>query len=139
MVVPMLDERPHFVAVKAAIGGVDALLGAATYDYGQVPGEDGNVGTVPESFVLLQFERMFVEPAQGSRMTSRTGWRLSVRGVGTTVNNARLALFQVATALDSVRLVINGKTSTPLQHDGSDAPRADDGLFSGVSSWTYCL
>jgi hypothetical protein len=52
----LVDQRVHAVAVKAALN--TALTGdAAAYDYDEVPGTNGNAGTLPNIYVALSVER----------------------------------------------------------------------------------
>lgn len=139
MSAPVLDIRAHFDAIKATIAAVNAQLGEDTYDFGEVPGLDGNDGNVPRIHALLQVERMYVPSAHTARRATRSGWRASVRYVGTTVDEAGWALKHISTALDSKRLVVEDFTSTPLQHDVTDAIARDGGLRSGLTAWTYTL
>lgn len=139
MTAPVLDERAHFAAIQAAIAAANTQLGADTYDYGEVPGEDGNEGTIPRIFVLLQVERRYLETLHSTRHSTRSSWRIAVRYVGRTVDEARWAGKHVSAALDAAVLDVEGFSSTPVQHEQTNAVTADDGLFSGLSVWTYTL
>lgn len=136
---PVLDERPHFEAIKARIAATNVALGADTYDFGEVPGEDGNPGTIPRIFVLLQVERRYMQNTRGVREATRSGWRVSIRYVGATSNEAKWAGKQVSTAMEAARLDVEGFESTPVEHESTEAVRPDDGMFSGLSAWTYAL
>jgi hypothetical protein len=131
-----LDERAHRDVIAPLL---TATLGAnRVCDYGGVPGADNNPGTVPDLFALPAFERRYVEPYHAGRAT-RSGWRLTVRYVGRTVDEARWAALKVATALNEVRVTIGGIESTPITHESTQAIAPDDGRFSGWSVWTYAL
>jgi hypothetical protein len=131
-----LDERAHRDVIAPLL---TATLGAnRVYDYGRVPGANNNSGTVPDIFALLGFERRYVEPYHAGRAT-RSGWRLTVRYVGRTVDEARWAALKVATALNEVRVTIGGIESTPITHESTQAIAPDDGRFSGWSAWIYAL
>jgi hypothetical protein len=140
---PAVDEREHSAVVIAAIQAAFTALNPAwtetVFDFGSVPGQDQNEGTVPDLFVALQVERRFVTPTRMVTLPSRTGWRIAARYVGRTVNNARLAALAVATALDGQRLVVAGSTSTPVLLENTTSIQPDDGMFSGSSQWTYSL
>lgn len=139
----VLDERKHVAAIKtvleAALGNEPGTVPPVgrVYDYGTVPGADGNAGTLPNIFTLLGLERRYVEPDRAGR-TSRSGWRLTVRYVGRTVDEARWAAAKVAAALET-RLVVDGVTSTPLTHESTQAIALDEGRFSGWAAFTYVL
>jgi len=144
MTAPVLDERPHFAAAVTALAATNAQLGADTFDFGEVPGTLGpngtkNPGTTPNRYVLLQVERTFYQSNKSTRHSTRSLWRLSVRFVGATSDEAKWAGARVAEAFESARLTVAGRTSTPLQHDVSDPVAEDDGKFSGFTSYTYAL
>lgn len=132
-----LDERLHVAAIKAAI---KAQFGPNNvYDYGTVPGADGNAGTLPNIFALVSLERRYNPNLTLAARASANGWRLSVRVVGRTMDEARWALLKVATALNEQRLTIDGRATTPLQYESPRPPELDDGRFSGLASYTYAL
>lgn len=139
MSAPVLDVRAHFDAARAAIAGANTQLGEDTYDFGEVPGQDDNDGTLPRIYALLQVERIYLPSTHGGRRATRSSWRVSTRYVAPTVDEAAWALKHISAALDSKRLVIEGFTSTPLQHDVTDAIARDGGLRSGLTAWTYTL
>lgn len=130
----VLDEREHASALKALLS---APLNGHVYDYGKVPGADGNAGSLPNIFALLGLERRYVEPMKAGR-TQRSGWRLTVRYIGRTVDEARWAAAKVAEALED-RVVVDGAVSTPITHETTQAIALDDGRFAGWASWTYAL
>lgn len=133
---PALDERQHIAAITSAL---TAQLGAnRVYEYGQVPGQSGNSGTLPPIFALPQVERRFAEPDRSGR-SGRSGWRVSVRFVGRSANEARWAGLQVAEALDGMNLTIDGYVSTPVTFESQAAVSPDEGRYSGSASYTYVL
>lgn len=135
MSTPSFDERPHATALIAAI---KAQLGAwNAYELGEVPGVDDNAGSIPDIFAVVQVERMFLPTMQSSRKASRAGWRASIKAVGRTVSEARWAQNKVALALDSARLTIGSRSTTPIQHESTDSPEPDGDHFSALSRWTY--
>jgi hypothetical protein len=133
-----LDERLHATAVKAAL---DAALApdVTAYEYGQVPGADGNVGTIPAIYVLLTVERRYLEPVHSPRLLTRTGWRLTVRPVGTTANEARWASLRATQALEGVSLSIGGWPTSVITHESSNPPELLDGKFEALSRFIYAL
>ena len=139
--VSTLDERTHFALIAAALAatlGEDAPGVGRVYDYGTVPGSDGNQGMLPSVYALVSIERRYVEPARGGR-SARSGWRVTIRYVGRTVSEARWAGLKVAAALNEQRFVIGGEKSTPLTHESTNGVEPDDGLFSGSVAYTYAL
>lgn len=132
-----LDARAHVVAVKAAI---KAQSGATNvYDYGTVPGFDGNSDKAPDNYILITVERRFGAPVRLTTQAGLSGWRITARSVGRSVHNTRLSMFQVATALNENRLPIDGRTTTPIQFESEQPPELDSGRFSGLSVYTYAI
>jgi hypothetical protein len=133
----LLDARPHADAVKAAVTAAMAPLWSA-YDYGDVPGFDGNRGDQPNLFALVSVTLI---PSSGQRMSAQTGvtrWRVSVRGAGRTVDEARWVLFHAVEALHERALTVDGRLTTPLQAEPGQMPSKDaEGRYSGLSVWTY--
>ena len=136
------DERLHRAALGTLLGPV---VNGQLYDYGEAPGDPNNPDKdaralpLPEIFVLLGIERRGGIEAKNACRTARSGWRISLRYVGRTVDDARWAASKCAAALDGTRLVIDGVTSTPVTHESTQAIAPDDGRFSGVEFYTYAL
>lgn len=136
MSAPVLDPRVHRAAFTALL---TAPLNGHVYAWGKVPGLDNNPGSIPGRYALLAVSRAYRESLQSTRHATRSSWRVSVRHVGLTTNEADWAGFLVSGVLDSVVVEIGGFRSTPLQHDVTDDVRQDDGMFSGLVAWTYTL
>ena len=132
------DAQAHFAAVKAVLV---AEFGEHVYDYGTVPGTDGNSGTMPARYLLLTVERRTQPQVRASARTSVSAWRATVRGVGRWLpENARTALAEAAAALNEQRLTIGGQTSTPVQFESGQAPEPDGPEhYSGLDLYTYAL
>lgn len=134
-IAPALDASAHWGAIKALL---TPTVGANIFDYGKVPGADGNSGTLPTTYVLLTVERRHVDPTTAGR-SAVTGWRVSCRFVGNSTPNARAVGNWVTAALNEQRLTVGGLTSTPITHESTTAVESDDGMYSGLSQWTYAL
>lgn len=137
----MTDEQDVWDALKALL--VATNLGADVYDYGKVPGADGNAGSLPDVYALLSVERRYVEPRQAGG-TSVTGWRASVRYVGTSAHNARVIGGWVRDAFEvspgrGKKVTVGGIESTPITHETTSSVEPDDGRYSGLSQWTLAL
>lgn len=132
----VLDARLYSTAIRDAI---KAALPASTnvYDYSTVPGTNGNSGTVPASFVIVAVERRYNPNLRLTAQAGSTGWRVSVRCVAATVNNASLLLLATATALNEKRLTIAGASTTPIQFESDQTPEYDSGKYAGLSLWTF--
>jgi hypothetical protein len=138
---PVTDERIHRNVIEPILRtalGVETGGVQRVYDYGKVPGFDGNAGPPPKIFALPTLERRYVGPRRAGR-AGRSGWRLSVRYVGRTVDEARWALNEITVAIDERRLTIGGVTSTPVTHESTTDIAPDDGRYSGLTVWVYAL
>lgn len=133
----LLDARPLTEAIRAAIQYFEDDL--PVYDYGRVPGADGNAGTLPNIYALLSVERRGNPQIRASARTTRTGWRFTVRVVGRTTNEARWALAKVAGAVNEAVLVVGDEQTTPIQFERDQAPELDEGRHAALSSWTLAI
>lgn len=139
---PVTDERKHDAAIRpllAARLGDEANGDSRVYAYGEVPGMDRNPGVIPDIYVLLTIERRYAPPVRMVGRPSRSGWRVTCRGVGRTVNEARWAMNASTNALEDLRLQIADATSTPLTLEVAQLVEPDDGRFSGLVTYTYVL
>ena len=135
------DERQHAAVVKAV---VSAGLGQwSAYDYDEVPGTPQNADEAqrterrPAIYVLVTVERRFGGARRVSGASAATGWRITARAVGTTIDEARWAMQRVAAVLEDQHLVIAERATTPVAFESGQSPEPDDGLFSALSVWTY--
>jgi hypothetical protein len=129
-----LDAHVHATAIKAALSSMTATV----YEYDNVPGTNGNPGSVPARFLILAVERRFGGLLRSGR-TSTSGWRFSLRGVAGNVESVRMMLAEAAALVNETRLTIGGGTTTPIQFESGEAPVFDDGDYSGHDFYTYAL
>ena len=130
-----IDTRDHVAAVEAALPAVDL------YDYGTVPGVknpsgETNPGAQPSNYALVQVERMDYPTTTAARVARRTLWRLQLRAVGTSPNNCR-EIRKRLLSLESARLTIAGRTTTPLHAGPVEDARPDDSRWSALVEFTY--
>lgn len=134
---PGLDVRPHMAAIKALI---DATLSPhKSYGYDNLPGMNGTAGEVPAIFAVVSVERRFAGTPRMNGRPSRSGWRVSARWAGRTLNEALWAEERVTSALEGVKVTLDGQTSTPISHEVSQAAAYDDGRMVGLTEFTYVL
>lgn len=138
---PALDTRAHSTAIKAAI---EARLGGShAYDYDDVPGSsqagspDLRSADLPDIYAAVSVERRYMPARRITAQAGRSGWRVAVRTVGRTVDEARWAQKRVAEALDEAQLTIDGLTTTAFQHESWTDADYDDGRYSGLTVYTY--
>lgn len=134
----LLDARPVAIAAKAALDITLAPKWKA-WDYDELPEKapDGKALPLPNIFALLSIERRFNETRILSGDDGLTGWRIAVRSLGRTVDEALWAMFKVATALDGQRLTINGALTPPIQFESDQAPTPDETRYGGISYYTF--
>ncbi len=140
---PEIDERTHrdtIVPLLAAkIGQLDSKGDPVVYDFGKVPGADDNAGDLPPIYLLLTVERRAAAAPPRAGRAGVSGWRVTIRGVGRTVDEARWALNRATEAVDEQNLSIGGKVSTPVTFESSQTVGPDGGRYSGLIAWTYAL
>lgn len=131
----MADERPHATAILAALN--TELSPRTAYTRGKVPGLDNNAGTEPAIYAILDLERRDGGPSMRAGRTLRRSWRVTVRGVGSTVDEARWALARASTALEGVQLSVSGSYTTPLDFEAGEGVAKDGTRYSGSLTYTY--
>lgn len=132
MVAPTTSANLAHSAIAALL--TPALpAGTAVYAHGKVP------SPLPQKFVLLTVERAYVESTHGVRARTRASFRAYVRAVADMKHNADDIADRCSGALEDAWLVIDGSTSTPVQHESSEFVRPDDGKFSGLTTFTFTL
>lgn len=128
----MAGEREHAEEWRNVI---DALLGdpvtdatRGAFDYDDVP------SPLPDIYALVTVTRRFGGDARNHGGKPMVGWRLTVRCIGRTVDEARWAREKVET-LDVTR---NATLATTLVMFEDDTPiEADGDRYSGLTAFTY--
>ena len=113
----------------------DALPAEArAYDVDQVPSPR------PEEYLTVSLVRRFGGERRQCGGIGTTGYRLAVRAVSHVyIENVRANLQTASDALENARLVVDGKTSTPLQFETGRPATPDEGWFIGVINLTYVI
>lgn len=137
MVAPTLDQTAIWDVAQAALAPLFPA-GVTVYRKGDVPGSDGNEGILPQKFVTLHLERRYIPASHASRLRSRSGWRMVVRAAADMARNAE-ALLVDCSGIEDAQLVVGGGRSTPVEHESSEAVKADDGKFSAATTYTFTL
>lgn len=140
---PGLDPRDHLAAVKAAI---TSHLGPwVAYSFGEVPGDPDHPDEdqrdpelLPPMYALVAVDRRYAPSPRGGH-ASRSSWRVWVRSVGTTVDEALWVQAHVYEGLDGALLTVSGHATTPLEHESSTTPEPDGGRLSALSQFIYSL
>lgn len=125
----MAGERAHAAAVVAAL---DTPLGQwSAYETDDIPRE------LPTIYVEVTVSRRFGGGTWMCGGRPGRGWRIVTRAVGRTENEARWAREKVAAALEDQQLVVDGRLTSRVRFEVEDDIEADDGLYSGATTWTY--
>lgn len=123
------NEEPNAVAVLALLNAGNA----SAYDSDALK----ELPTLPANYNEVTVERRFGGQARAVGSTTRRGWRITVRSVGIVIDNAR-EMRRLAD-VEGARLVVDGKTSTPIQFESADPIGEDDGRWSGLTTYTYAI
>ena len=133
-----VDERPHSTAIRAAVTAAMSprpdgdTSGAYDVDDDEVNGDD-----LPPIYVTVHLTQRYVgRPSMGGA-TRGTGWRITTRVVGRTLDEARWARKRVHQALRDRHLVVAGVPTGRVRFETEDPIDLDDGRYSGATTWTY--
>jgi hypothetical protein len=128
-------ETEHFAAIKALL----TAAVARPYDYGE---------TIPSGTTAYNLLTVSERFAGVERMTSQIGtrsMRVTVRSVGTTMDNVREMRKRQDAALRDVSVTVAGRSSTPIHFETAEIPARDGDVvttgtwFSALTSWTYSI
>ena len=129
-----MTVQAQFLALQTAL---NAGCTREVYGYAGVPGTNGNPGTKPTKYLLLNVERMYLPANRMTAQNAVTGYRASVRAIDTDENNVRVSLAQAAVVLDEKRVTVSSKSTTPIQHESSDPVAWDDVAYVATDTYTY--
>ena len=131
-----MTEDEQAAIIIAALD--DALAPAKAYEYGDVPGSNGNAGVTPERYVLVDLSRRFVAGRLLSGEARTKGWRLGTRYVAKLTADARTLRQRVTNTLEN-RIIRTpaGDEVGPFVFESAEAIRPDDGYQSGSDVWTF--
>lgn len=124
----MSTEEQNAAAIIAALNTAQANA----FDY-----DDIDRDNPPEQYTEVTVSRRYGGTERNDSTTGRVGWRITTRAVATTVSNAREMRNRAVTALLYRRLTVDGVQTTPIQFESEDPIASDDGMFSGLCTWTY--
>ena len=134
---PATDLRLHYALFGDLLA--TALAPHSVYKFGEVPGFDGNPGTTPTMYALVDVQRRSYLPQKLGGRAGKSLWAVSVRGVGSTVSEVAWLLDRATDALEEKRITLDGHGSTLLTFDTHDPIEPDGGDFSGLVAFTYSL
>ena len=124
----MSTEEEQATAIIAALNAAEAN----PFDY-----DDIDRDNPPEQYTEVTVSRRYGGTDRNDSTTGRVGWRITTRAVATTVSNAREMRNRTVAALLYKRVTVGGELTTPIQFESEDPIAPDDGMFSGLCTWTY--
>lgn len=80
--------------------------------------------------------RLAGEPRVCGSAPGTTSYRALVRCIGSTVGNARETTRRVG-LIEAATITVGSSTSTPIQFETAEEIGEDEGMWSGVSSYTF--
>lgn len=131
----LVTEKSDATLVLAALNA--ALTPAAAYEYDKVPGSNGNSGSRPNKYVVVDLSRRYVEKRSASGEVTVSGGRLGVRYVAKSTNDARnMRALATATLEDQILSADLGEIG-PFVFESSEPIAPDDELMSGYDVFTF--
>lgn len=128
-----MTAQENVAALLARIGPVLPEK-CEPYDLGKVPSPR------PSEFVELALTRRFGGSLNLAGSMSVVGYRFTIAAVSqASIANARNSLEKCRAELEFSRLVVAGKTSTPIQFETEDEADYGSGWFSQYAAFTYAL
>lgn len=130
-----MTEKEQATAILAALNA--ALAPAVAYDYSKVPGAYGNEGSRPKMFAVVDISRKFEDKRRTSGEVSIDGYRIGVRYVAKSTNDARNMRTLTTGVLEDKILSTESGEIGPFAFESSEAIVPDDGYQSGSDVFTF--
>ena len=130
-----MTESEQAEAILAVLNA--ALAPAVAYEYGKVPGSNGNAGTEPAKYLLVDISRRYVGSFRTSGAASLKGYRLGTRYVAKSSGDARTMRQRVAAALEGHIIKTEAGEIGPFMFETGDPIRPDDTYQVGTDTWTF--
>ena len=128
------SEDEHALAVLAALNAV-LPTGRKAYDSDTLRA----LATLPTDYVEVTVSRRFGGEERGGGYIGTEPYRITTRVVGKTISNARVLRDKVRTALAFNTVTVGALTTTPVAFETEDPIGDDEGLWSGLTLWTYVV
>jgi hypothetical protein len=133
--VVLVTESEMAAAILATLNA--AIAPSVAYEYGKVPGSNGNAGTEPAKYLLIDVTRRYVDSHRASGVTSLTGYRLGTRYVAKSIGDAREMRRRTATALEDQILATADGELGPFTFEAADSLVLTEGYHVGTDTWTF--
>jgi len=130
-----VTESEQAEAILAALNA--ALAPAVAYEYGKVPGSNGNAGTEPPKYVLVDVSRRYVDSFRAGGGPSLKSYRLGTRYVAKSTGDARTMRQRVTDALEGQIITTAAGEVGPFIFEAGDPVLPDDGFQVGTDTWTF--
>ena len=131
-----MTENEQAAAILAAINA--ALSPAAVaYEYGKVPGANGNAGTEPARYVVVTVSRRYVPERRASGYVSVPGGRLGVRYIAKAATDVRNMRRLATEVIEDQILTTDAGEVGPFTFESGDPARPDGAYLVADDSWTF--
>lgn len=130
-----MTEQEQATAILAAINA--AIAPNVAYEYGKVPGTNGNTGTEPASYMVVALSRRYVPERRASGEVTVRGGRLSTRYIAKSVVNAREMRRRTTEVLEDKALTTTAGDVGPFVFESADPFQPDEGYEVATDLWTF--
>ena len=130
-----MTENEQAAAILAAINA--AITPAVAYEYGKVPGTNGNTGTEPTSYMVVAISRRYVPERRASGEVTVPGGRLSTRYIAKSVVNGREMRRRTAAVIEDKILTATGGDVGPFVFESGDPFQPDETYQVATDLFTF--
>ena len=114
-----------------------AIAPSVAYEYGKVPGSNGNAGTEPSKYLLIDVTRRYTDVRRVSGVVSMKGYRLGTRYVAKSIGDAREMRRRTTAVLEDQILATPDGDLGPFTFETADALVLTEGYHVGTDTWTF--
>jgi len=130
-----MTENEQAAAILAAINA--AIAPAVAYEYGKVPGTNGNAGSEPTKYVLVAISRRYVPERRASGEVTVPGGRLSTRYIAKSVADGRTMRQRTTDVLEDKILTTAAGEVGPFVFESGDPFQPDETFQVATDLWTF--
>lgn len=131
-----MTESEQAAAIFAALNAALAPRSVA-YEYGKVPGANGNNGTEPDRYVVVDISRRYVEHRRASGFVPLQGGRVGTRYIAKSATDVRAMRAKVTAALEDQILVTDAGEIGPFTFESADPMRSDAAYLVAEDLFTF--
>lgn len=133
----MTDLNAHRAVMAAAYA--TALGQWDVFEFGATPGLDGNPGTEPLIYGLLDVTREVNSFHRLGGVGTARLYRVTARAVASTPGEVRWALERATEAFEDVAFKVGEHDTTPLEFADQDDPNRDKDRYFADVEFTYAV